>query len=102
MQIFDEYAEFLNRRPQPDRETELVIDPIRHQYALHMIGWQGDVRIWNTPFYVRLHNGKIFVEVDWMEDGIVARLLAAGVLKDDIVLAFHHPDLRPRTEFAVA
>ena len=54
VQIFDEYAEILNRRPQPDRETELVIDPVRNQYALHTIGWQGDARIWNTPLYVRL------------------------------------------------
>lgn len=100
--IFHDYAELLNRRPQPDRDTELVVDPIHHQYALHTIGWQGDRRIWNTPLYVRLHNGKIFVEVDWMEDGVVDRLLDAGVPKTDIVLAFHHPDLRPRTEFAVA
>lgn len=37
-----------------------------------------------------------------MEDGIVDRLLEAGVPKEDIVLAFHHPLLRSRTEFAVA
>lgn len=100
--IFNDYAEILNRRPKPDRDTEQVIDTVRDHYALHTIGWQGDSRVWNTPLYVRIRNGKISVEIDWMEDGIVDRLLAADVPKEDIVLAFHHPNLRELTEFAVA
>jgi hypothetical protein len=36
------------------------------------------------------------------EDGIATDLLEAGVPKEDIVLAFHAPEMRPYTEFAVA
>ena len=35
------------------------------------------------------------------EEGIAAHLLEAGIPKEDIVLAFHSPDMRPYTEFAV-
>jgi hypothetical protein len=49
-----------------------------------------------------LRNGKFWIEEDWLEDGIVKELLAAGVPKEDIVLAFHHPEMRHLTEFAAA
>jgi hypothetical protein len=32
----------------------------------------------------------------------VGHLLEANIPQEDIVLAFHHPQLRPLTEFAVA
>ncbi len=101
-QIFLDYAALLNRRPQSDSETQLVIDEERGQYILHTLGWKDKTRVWNTPLYVRLHNGKIWVETDWIEEGVTEKLLAAGVPKEDIVLAFHHPEMRPLTEFAVA
>ncbi|MBV7334508.1 XisI protein [Chloroflexi bacterium TSY] len=46
--------------------------------------------------------GKIWIEIDWTEEGIATELVAAGVPKEDIVLAFHHPSMRQYTEFAVA
>lgn len=101
-QIFLDYAALLNRRPQSDIETELVIDEERGQYILHTLGWKDNARVWNTPLYVRLHNGKIWVETDWIEEGVTGKLLAAGVPKEAIVLAFQHPTMRPLTEFAVA
>ncbi|MEZ4861109.1 MAG: element excision factor XisI family protein [Caldilineaceae bacterium] len=51
---------------------------------------------------MRLHNDKFYIEVDGTEQGIATDLLEAGVPKEDIVLAFHHPAMRPYTEFAVA
>lgn len=101
-QIVLAYAELLNRHPQPHTETEVVIDEERGQFILHTLGWQENYRIWNTRLYVRLHNGKIWIESDWIEEGIAEKLLAAGVPKTDIVLAFQHPTMRPLTEFAVS
>jgi len=49
-----------------------------------------------------LHNNKIYIEEDLTEDGIATNLLVAGVPREDIVLAFHPPEMRPYTEFAVA
>ena len=98
-------AEYANVRPlnsSADKETILVCDEKHDHYFLHRIGWEKTKRIWNTTLYVRILNGKFYIEIDWTEDGIATELLAAGVPKEDIVLAFHHPSMRPYTEFAVA
>lgn len=39
---------------------------------------------------------------DGTEDGIANELVQAGIPKEDIVLGFHEPDVRPYTGFAVA
>ncbi|MEM7128412.1 MAG: element excision factor XisI family protein [Chloroflexota bacterium] len=59
-------------------------------------------RVWNTTLYVRIKDGKFWIEIDWTEEGIATDLLEAGVPNQDIVLAFHHPSIRKHTEFAVA
>jgi hypothetical protein len=79
-----------------------VFDEAHDQYMLVNVGWLRQERIRGLTLYLRLRNGKIWVEEDWLEDGIVGDLLEAGVPKSDIVLAFHHPEMRPLTEFAVA
>ncbi len=100
--ILTRYEELINRRPESGQETELVLDEKRNRYLLHTIGWQGTKRIWNTTLYVRIRNGKVWIEIDWTENGLATDLLEAGVPKEDIVLAFHHPEVRPYTEFAIA
>lgn len=52
--------------------------------------------------YLRIREGKIWVEEDWTKQGVVNDLLAAGVPHEDIVLGFQHPSKRPLTEFANA
>jgi hypothetical protein len=51
---------------------------------------------------VRIKNEKIYIEEDWTEECIATELLREGVPKEDIVLAFHDPETRKFTEFAVA
>jgi hypothetical protein len=51
--------------------------------------------------FLRLENGKIWVKTDSTNFGIVDDLLTAGIPQQDIVLAFHHPQKRPFTEFAI-
>ena len=99
-QLLTHYADLVNRRPKPDKETEVVFDEERDHYMLIIVGWSGQRRIRGTTVYVRLRNSKFWVEEDWLENGIVADLLAAGVSKEDIVLAFQPPEIRPLTEFA--
>jgi hypothetical protein len=50
---------------------------------------------------MRLHNGKIWLEYDGTDSYIARQLVKAGVPKEDIVLAFHPPDVRPHTGYAV-
>ena len=101
-QIFNKYIELFNRRPEPDAETLVIMDDTEGHYIIHTIGWQETKRVWNTTLYVRVRNEKFWIEIDWTSPGIATDLLEAGIPKGDIVLAFHHPQMRPLTEFAVA
>ena len=94
-------AELANRHAT-EVETACAFDEERDQYLLLNVGWVGDRRQRGTTLYVRLRNGKIWIEDDWTEDGIAHSLLRAGVPKEDIVLAFHAPEMRKLTDFAVA
>jgi hypothetical protein len=91
-----------NRQPTPGVETLCVFDDERDQYLLLNTGWAGDRRVRGATLYVRLKNGKIWIEEDWTEEGIGNYLVGAGVPKKDIVAAFHPPEVRPFTEFAIA
>ncbi len=90
------------RKATPEKEVELIFDEERDHYLLLKIGWQHKRRLWGTSVHVRLRNDKFWIEEDGLEDGITTDLLEAGVPKEDIVLAFHHPEIRPHTGFAVA
>lgn len=93
-------AAILRRIRKPNVET--VILEGEGQFLLKRIGWHEGERINNTVVFVRLVNDKIWIEEDWTEEGIATELLRAGVPRDDIVLAFHPPQLRHMTEFASA
>ncbi len=63
-------------------------------------GWAQGRRVRSTVIHVRLRGGKVWIEEDWTEDGVATELLKAGVPNEDIVLAFHPPEMRRFTEFA--
>lgn len=98
--ILHEYAQLANVSPD-GVETQLVFDEERDHYMAFRTGWWGKKRIHSAVIYVRLHNGKIWIEEDWTEEGIATDLLAAGVAREEIVLGFHHPTIRQYSEFAV-
>ena len=58
-------------------------------------------RVEGITLHVRIREGKIWVEEDWTEAGIANFLVREGVPKDDIVLGFQPPSMRPHTEYAV-
>ena len=90
------------QQPTPGIDTLCVFDDARSSYLLLVTGWTKHHRVRGATLFVRLKDEKIWVEEDWTEEGIVAELVKAGVPKEDIVLAFHSPEKRPYTEFAVA
>lgn len=100
--ILTEYVELSNRHPNPDIETFLILDEAKAHYIWMNLGWQSSDRVSGMTVYVRIRNGKFWIEEDWTEDGIANDLVRAGVPKEDIVLAFHEPKIRQYTDFAVA
>jgi hypothetical protein len=100
--ILNEYIELDKRQPTPGVEYLLVADDKGGHYMWLNLGWSNNKRLNAETVYVRLRDGKFWIETDWTERGIALDLLEAGVPKEDIVLAFHHPDVRPHTDFAAA
>ncbi|MEW5988547.1 MAG: XisI protein [Chloroflexota bacterium] len=101
--LLGEIADLVNRQAKSsDEEMVCVFDDERGHYMLITAGWTKKERLRYTTLYVRLRNGKIWIEEDWTEEGIATDLVRAGVPKEDIVLGFQPPEMRPYTEFAVA
>ena len=101
-QILTQYERISAQVPDPDIDEVLMFDDQRSQYLWFNIGWKNDRRVQAISVYARIKNEKIYIEEDWTEEGIATELLREGVPKEDIVLAFHDPQTRELTEFAVA
>src|SRR6185503_3832210 len=100
--ILTEHVELCRRQPLPDVDTFLVIDEGHRNYIWMNVGWQNGERVCGMTVYVRIRDGKFWIEEDWTEDGIATDLVREGVPKEDIVLAFHDAETRKHTDFAAA
>lgn len=100
--ILSEYRDWAAGADQIGVQECVSFDPVRDHYFWFSVGWNGKQRNFNITVYLRLEQGKIWLEEDWTKQGIANELLEAGVPPEDIVLGFQHPSKRPLTEFAIA
>ena len=93
--VLTEYARFLTT----DAETvcETVFDRDTDRYLLVEVGWENGYRIYGSLLHIDIVGGKLWIQQDGTEDGIAGELVAAGVPKDRIVLAFRPLSLRPQS-----
>lgn len=90
------------RSPNDPIKSETVFDKEGDRYQLVNLGWKdGSTRIYGCALHVDIIEGKIWVQHDGTEDAIADQLVAKGVPKQDIVLAYHAPHVRQYTEFAI-
>lgn len=82
-------------------ERQVIFDRENDHYQIVDIGWDHYNRIHHCVLHLDIKDGKIWVQEDTTDPGIVERLMDRGVPKEDIVLAFHAPYKRPYTGFAV-
>lgn len=99
--LLEQQAEIMSQGPQTEIETELIFDEDKGSFLLLRFGWTPEGRLFVPTLFARLHEGKIWIENDWTEDGLATGLIENGVPAEDVVLAFHPPDMRVHTEFAV-
>jgi hypothetical protein len=85
-----------------DIQTEAIFDRTRDRYVLMNVGWDKKKRVHGSLVHIDIIDGKLWVQRDGLEHGVVTELLQAGIPKDRIVLAFKPPAMRRFTEFAVA
>jgi hypothetical protein len=84
-----------------DIRTQTVFDTARDHYLLVNVGWDKR-RVHGCLVHVDVIDGKFWIQRDGTEHGIATDLVEAGVPKEHIVLAFHSPEVRPHTGYAVA
>jgi hypothetical protein len=90
------------RSPSDPVESETIFDIVSDRYQLVNVGWKdASTRIYGCVLHVDIKDGKIWIQHDGTEDAIADQLVALGVPKQDIVLAYHAPHVRQYTEFAV-
>ena len=83
-----------------DYERELIMDREKDRYLLLTLGWEGKRRVYYPVVHIDIRDGKLWIQHDATEDGIARDLIAAGVPKEQIVLAFYPLDARRHSEFA--
>ena len=83
-------------------EREVVSDRHGDHYLLLAVGWDGAQRVHGSVVHIDIINGKVWIQRDGTEHGIAEELVAVGIPRDHIVLAFHPPDLRQYTGYSVA
>ena len=95
------YEYFIIPYSYGDLQRRLIVSEDHTNYLLITLGWQQNKRVHGCLVHIEIINDKIWIHRDGTEDGIANDLVAAGIPKDHIVLAFHPPEIRPHTEFAV-
>ncbi len=97
--ILKEYAHFFASGGVTSMHT--LFDDQQQGYMLIDIGWEDKKYTHNVVIHIDIIDDKIWIQKDNTEEGVVTNLLEAGIPKEDIVLGFHPPKVRPYTEFAV-
>lgn len=98
--VLTEYAEI--PYSYGDIKSDVSFDRHQDSYLLLSLGWEKGLRVHGCLVHINIVNGKIWIQRDGTEDGIATDLEEYGVPKADIVLAFHEPEIRKYTEYAVA
>lgn len=99
--FFTDYA--LSVKPRQENAIiQLITDDDNGQYLLYHNAWKNQERNYGCFLHVSIRNNKVYIEHDGSDRGFAQDLLDAGIPKSDIVLAFHSPEKRPYTGFAVA
>lgn len=83
-------------------EAVVIADREGDNYQLLFLGWEGERRVFDTAVYIRLRHDKVWIEQNALPDRVGELLVAAGIPREQIVLGFHPPHVRPLTDFAVA
>ena len=98
-ELIREYGK--HKSPHEDIEAQVIFDQEHDHYQLVNVGWRNKRRVYGCVLHIDIKDNKIWIQHDGTEIGVANELVALGVPKDDIVLAFHSPYKRQFTDFAV-
>lgn len=97
--IVEEYA---SHKPSVgDVNTYPMIDPDGDHYIAMQSGWTNRLRAQGAFVHLDIIDGKVWIQFDGTDRPVADELEAAGIPKEDIVLAEVPPDVRHHTGYAV-
>lgn len=80
-------------------EVQYIFDTDRNHYQLFLVGWQGWDWIHSCIFHIDIKQDKIWLQHNGTELEVADEFVNLGVPKKDIVIGFHAPYKRERTEY---
>lgn len=84
-------------------ERKVIFDQQRDSYLLMITGWGLDGRrVHGCIIHIDIIDRKLWIQRDGTESGVAADLEAAGIAKEQIVLGFREPELRPLSGYALS
>jgi hypothetical protein len=99
MRLIEEYASF--KPAFGNIRTEAVVDRERDHYEVMQLGWSGGRRVHGSIIHIDIRDGKVWIECNGTDACLGEELVAAGIPRSDIVLAFQPEELRSLTGFGV-
>lgn len=101
IELLEEYLSF--GQSSVGIQRELIIDKEHNHFQMVVLGWRNyKDYVYIIAFHFDIINEKIWIQQNNTEAKIVDELLERGVLREDIVLGFQHPQTRAISGFAVA
>jgi hypothetical protein len=97
--LIEEYASYKPSHGQI--ETEAIIDRDKDHYEVMHVGWDRKRRVHGSVVHIDLIDGKVWIQYDGTTRPVAEELVAAGIPRNDIVLAFYSSQVRQHTGFAV-
>lgn len=91
--------EYVSVKSSQRIERDVIVDRDGNHFQYLVSGWEGSRRTYGLVIHLAIRNGKVWVEFDGTEADVAKLLLKAGVPREDIVLGFQAPFVRPMTEF---
>jgi hypothetical protein len=98
-EVLSEYASWKNPRTQV--QTETIFDREGDHYQIIDVGWNDSYRVYGPIIHLDVIGDKVWVQYDGTDRPVAEALVAAGIPKEDIVLAFHPERRRVHTGYAV-
>jgi hypothetical protein len=97
--VIEQYAAWRPSHGQID--SEAIVDPEKDHYEVVHVGWDQERRVHGSVIHLDIIDGKVWIQHDGTDRPVAEELLAAGIPREDIVLAFHPARVRHLTGFAV-
>lgn len=85
----------------PDIDSYVIIDRENNHFQLLQVGWQAEDYIFSVVFHFDIKDGKVWFQRNITDRDVVDELMDRGIKKQDLVLGFRYPKMRPYTGFAV-